>query len=209
MLSLFVILLLMTFFIYTDEKSSTQILYQEDYNNYYHLMMGKIVSFLMPFLITILLIDHDQPYLKPLYSYFGRSYVVINKIILYFLIITWIYSVIIIFYHILPSLMTDYFILDSQAISFLIHLYLDGLILSIIIFLLIKERYKAFSILIPLFYTLIGWLYEDYQISIIYYLFPVYSSFFSSFTLAYLYKLCYILLGLAITINHMLFEEIK
>ena len=209
MLSLLVIVLLMTFFLYTDEKISEQLLYQKDHNIYYHLMMGKIVSFLMPFLVTILLMDHDQPYLKPLFSYFGRSFVLIHKMILYFLIITWIYAVIILFYHILPSLMTHYYILNNQAIHFLIHIYLDGLILSIFILLLIKERYKAFAILIPLFYTLIGWLYEDYQIPIIYYLFPVYSSFFSGFTLAYLYKLCYILLGLAITAKLMLHEEIK
>jgi len=209
MLSLMVIVLLMTFFLYTDESIAEQLLYQKDHNNYYHLMMGKIVSFLMPFLVTILLMDHDQPYLKPLIAYFGRANVTFYKIILYFLIITWIYAVIIIFYHVLPSLMTYYYILNNQAIHFLIHTYLDGLILTIFILLLIRERLKAFSILIPLFYTLIGWLYEDYQIPIIYYLFPVYSSFFSSFTLAYLYKLCYILLGLAITIRLMLREEIK
>ena len=209
MYSLVAIVLLMTFFLYTDEKITEQLLYQEDYNSYYHLMMGKIVSFLMPFLVTILIMDHDQAYLKPLFSYFGRSHVFIHKSILYVLILTWIYGVIIIFYHLLPSLMTHYYILDHQAIHFLIHIYLDGLILSIFILFLIKERYKSFSILIPLFYTLISWLYEDYQIPIIYYLFPVYSSVFSSFTLAYLYKLCYILLGLAITIQWMLYEEIK
>lgn len=209
MISLFVIILLMIFFLYTDESKATQLLFK-DYNNaYYHLMMGKIVSFLMPFLVTLLLMDHDQPYLKPLFAYFGKWNVLKNKTILYFLIITWIYAVIGILYHVLPSIMTSYYILNIDAISFFIHIYLDGLILAIFILWAIKERYKAFSILIPLFYTLVGWLYEDYQLLTIYYLIPLYSSYFSSFTLAYLYKLCYILLGLAITKKLMLHEEIK
>jgi len=209
MLSLFVIVLLMIFFLYVDESITEQLLFQRDHQTYYHLMMGKIISFLMPFLVTILLMDHDQAYLKPLYAYFGRSYILTCKIILYLFILTWIYAVIIIFYHILPTLMTHYYIFNDQAIPFLLHIYLDGMIIAIFILYSIKERYKAFAILIPLFYTLIGWLYEDYQIQTIYYIFPIYSTFFSSFTLAYLYKLCYILLGLAITTKLMLREEIK
>ena len=209
MISLFVIILLMILFLYSDEKISTELLFKEDNNAYYHLMMQKIVSFLMPFLVTLLLMDHDQAYLKPLFAYFGKWMVLKNKIILYGFIMTWIYLVIGILYHILPSLMTAYYVLNLDAISFFIHIYLDGLILSIFILWAIKERYKAFSILIPLFYTLVSWLYEDYQLSTIYYLFPIYSAYFSSFSLAYLYKLCYILLGLAITKKLMLHEETK
>ncbi|MDO9629378.1 MAG: hypothetical protein Q7I99_05695, partial [Acholeplasmataceae bacterium] len=206
MSSLFVIILLMIFFLYTDESKAIQMLYQDYNNQYYHLMMGKIVSFLMPFLITILLMDHDMSYHKSLYAYFGRFKVISHKIILYFLIITWIYGIIGVLYHIIPILMTSYFILDRNAISFFIHIYLDGILLSLIILKFIKDRYKAFAILIPLFYTLASWLYEDYQNIFIYYLFPIYSLYFSSFTLAYLYKLCYILLGLAITTKQMLRE---
>jgi hypothetical protein len=209
MLSLLLIVLLMIFFLYTKESVTEQLLNQAYHNQYYHLMMGKIVSFLMPFLVTVLVMDHDQAYLKPLFAYFGRKKVLQSKLMLYFFIITWIYVVIGIIYHILPDFMTSYYILDMQVVSFFIHIYLDGLILAIIILWAIKEKYKAFSIFIPLFYILTNWLYEDYQNETIYYIIPFYSTFFSSFTLAYLYKLCYILLGLAITTRLMLREEIK
>lgn len=209
MTSLFVIVLLMILFLYSDESKTSQYLFKDYHNDYYHLLMGKIVSLLMPFLGTLLLMDHDQSYLKPLFSYFGKWKVLKSKTILYFLIMTWIYGVIGIFYHIIPSIMTSYYVFNLDAIPFFIHLYLDGLILAVFILWAIKDRYKAFSILIPLFYTLVSWLYEDYHVVAIYYLFPIYSAYFSGFTLAYLYKLCYILLGLTITKKLLLSEEIK
>jgi len=209
MISLLVIVLLMIFFLYTKDSVAEQLLFQTYHNLYYHLIMRRIVSFLMPFFVTVIMMDHDQAYLKPIYAYFGRKKVLISKIALYLLIMTWIYLVIGIIYHILPSIMTSYYILNTDTIPFLIHIYLDGLILSIFILWEVKDKHKAFAIFIPLFYTLVGWLYEDYQIIIIYYLIPFYSSYFSSFTLAYLYKLCYILLGLAITTKLTLHEEIK
>ncbi len=209
MISLFLIILLMVLFIYTDESIADQLLYRAYNHEVYHLMMGKIVSFLMPFLVTVLLMDHDQGYLKPLFAYFNRSKVIRSKMILYFWIVTWFYLVIGIFYHLLPSIMTSYYLLNAKALPFLIDIYLDGLILSVLILWIVKERYKTFSILIPLGYILISWLFEDYQFITLYYFFPIYSAYFLSFTLAYLYKLCYILLGLAITNELMLREEIK
>jgi hypothetical protein len=205
--SFIVFIIIMALLSYTADSINEQLLYIEYHNNYYHQMMQSILSMILPFYVILLVMDHDQPYHKPLMSYFGSNKIIISKLILYILILTWVYLMTAILYHLLPFFLTSYFLFNLDALPFLIEIYLDGFIIIILAMLFIKDRYKSLSVAIPLFYVLFSFVIEDYQQVAFYYLFPIYSKHFSAFTLAKYYKLCYICLGFAIAFQKMLKEE--
>lgn len=205
--SFMLFIVMMALLTYTSDSVYEQLLFTEYHLEYYHQTMQSILSMMLPFYMILLVMDHDQPYQKPLMSYFGRHHLIISKWLMYLLITTWVYLMVAILYHVLPTYLTSYYTLSLDAIPFFLHVYLDGIMIIMLSFLLIRERYKSLSVCIPLFYVLIRFVIEDTEMIQLFYLFPIYSKHFSSYTLAYYYKLCYILLGFAITYKKMLQEE--
>jgi hypothetical protein len=206
-------LLSITFFlvllVITDQSQIEQMLYLEYLNEYYHHMMGKTIKLVMPFLVILCVMDHDQAYLKPMMSYFGRSRVILAKLTLYPLLFLMVYLSMWMIYHLIPSLLTSYYLLTHLKVSFFIHLYLDGLILSLLIIMIIKDKYKAFSILFSLFYLLLSFVQEDLSNYALYLVFPFENQVFDTYLLAIPYKLCYITLGLALTHHKLIKETLK
>ena len=202
------VIVLMILFVYTKDSIYEQSLFQSFYQQYYEQLMGKLLMILLPFFVVLLSMDHDQAYLKPLVSYFGRSYVATNKIVLYLLVLTWLYAMIFLLYQIIPYLMTNYYIINRDASAFFLHLYLDGIIVLLLVLYFIKDCHKSLAVIIPIFYFLFTFIQEDYESLLLIYAFPIYSAYFASYTLAYLYKLCYICLGLTVLFHKMKVEQI-
>jgi len=194
--------------IYPYESSTSQMLYHKDLNLSYHLMMQKLYQMILPFLVVMLLMDHDHNALKPYISYFGRSYVTLYKLKLYSLIITWVYALFFMLYHILPSFLTTYYQLDNNAYVFILSIYLDAILLCLIVIYAIKEKYKALSLALPLIYMMFSFMQEDFNQVYLFYLFPMHSMYIYTIELAFLYKLCYILIGLLMTYRKQITEEI-
>jgi hypothetical protein len=201
-----ILTLFLGFLVYPDQTVTEQLLFQNDLNTYYHQMMGKTIKLVMPFLVILCVMDHDQAYLKPMMTYLGRSPVIKAKLLMYPLILLILYLFIVMIYHLLPFFLTSYYRLNDLKISFFIHLYLDGVMLTLGILWIIKDKYKAFSILFSLFYLLMGFIQEDVSIILLYALFPFENQLFDTYSLAYLYKICYITLGLTL-IHHKLINE--
>lgn len=199
---------LMTLLIYTDEPTFEQRLFSVHNQIYYEEMMKNLLSMLCPFFVVLMTMDHDQQHIKPMISYSGRQSVAISKLIFYFLILTWLFSMFFMIYHILPFYLTAYYTYKSSSIILFANLYIDGIMITILVFIFIKDKHKPFAILIALFYVLSSWLIEDHPNIYLFYLFPQFSSFFSSITLAYSYKLCYICLGLTIYLYQINFETL-
>lgn len=199
---------LMILIIYTDEPNYEQILYRVQNQIYYEEMMKNLFMMLCPFFVVLVTMDHDQQHLKPMISYLGRQKIAQYKLIFYFLILTWLFSIFFMIYHILPFYITAYYTYNISSINLFLNLYLDAIMITSLVFILIKDKHKAFSILIALFYVLSSWLVEDHPNIIFFYLFPQYSTFFMKITLAYAYKLCYICLGLAIYFYQINFETL-
>lgn len=197
---------LMVFIIYTKEPRYEQRLYQLQNQLYYEQMMQNLLVMLCPFFVVILVIDHDQQHLKPMISYLGRSYVALAKLVFYFLVITWLFSIFFMIYHILPFFLTAYYTFQTSSIILFFNLYLDGIIIMFLVFIFIKDNHKPFAIMIALFYIFSSWLIEDHPNIYLFYLFPQYSTFFLTITLAYHYKICYICLGLTIYAYQINFE---
>ncbi len=200
---------LMVLFVYTSDSSYEQRLFHSYYQLYYEQMMIKLLTILLPFFVVLLTMDHDQSYLKPLISYFGRTNIAVCKIILYLGVLLWLYIMIFLLYQIIPFLMTDYYTIDFSKGYLFFHLYLDGLIILVFVLFFIREKHKSLAIIIPVFYLLFTFLKEDSPSLTLFYLLPIYCSTFSTYTLAYLYKACYIYLGFALIVYKAKFESIK
>ncbi len=199
---------LMTLMIYTDEPIFEQRLYEIQNQIYYQEMMKNLLLMLCPFFVVLITIDHDQQHIKPMISYIGRQSIALSKLIFYFLILTWLFSMFFMIYHILPFYITAYYTYSSSSIILFLNLYLDGIMTTLMVFILIKDKHKAFAILIALFYVLANWLIEDHPNLTLFYLFPQFSSLFLTINLAYYYKLCYICLGLTIYFYQINFETL-
>ncbi|MFH0767856.1 MAG: hypothetical protein ABII85_05855 [Bacillota bacterium] len=194
--------------IYPNEPVVEQRLYQLQNQRYYVLMMSQLFTLIFPFFVVLVTMDHDQSHLKPMIGYFGRTWVILHKMIFYLIVITWLYFMFFMVYHILPTFLTAYYTFDLSLNLVFINLYLDGIIITLFVFIFIRDRHKALSVLIAVFYVLISWLQEDHPNLSLFYLFPLFSSLYSTFTLAYVYKVCYICLGLSIYIYQINFETI-
>lgn len=200
---------LIILFVYTKDSIYEQRLFQNYYQEYYEEMMGKLLMILLPFFVVLLTMDHDQQYLKPLISYFGRTNITISKIILYVSVLLWLYVIIFLLYLIIPFIMTEYYVVNLSQGHLFVHLYLDGLLILVFVLLFIREKHKSLAIIIPVFYLLFTFVQEDYANLIINYLIPIYSPYFSSYTLAYVYKICYIYLGFTLIVYKTQHEAIK
>lgn len=192
----------------TGVSNNQELLYQEAYQFYFEEIAQKMLILIVPFFIVIISMDHDQPYLKTLFAYFGRFHLLFSKLILYLIMLTWLYSAIFILYHVIPFFFTSYYQLLTFNLSFFFDLYLDGILLMIFVFTWIKDRHKAFSVIFPILYILISLYQEDHQSLSIFYMFPIHFPSISMFYLAYPYKLCYILLVLVLSVKKMLSEQI-
>ncbi|MBN2300698.1 MAG: hypothetical protein JXC31_05875, partial [Acholeplasmataceae bacterium] len=175
LIALMVFALLMLMMVYTDESMIEQILYQEQNQLYYEQVMTQLLKLLCPLLVILLVMDHDQEHLKPLVSYFGRSKIIFNKLIFYILILCWFYFIFFLFYHLFPLLLTSYYIYDAYAVKLFLNLFLDGILLAFLVFIFIRDKHKALSILIAIFYIVMSIIQEDHQNLFLFYLFPIFS----------------------------------
>lgn len=183
-------------------------LFPSSYLYSYETMMIKIMTLMMPFMIIICVMDHDQLYLRPLYSYFGRSHVIVFKTIVYILMITFLYLSLMVYYYALFYLFKPHLSIFVHIKTF-VHLYLDAIILLIFVLYLIRDKYKMFSIIFGILYMINQFIQEDVSHLGLYYLFPFKNEFFESYMLAIPYKLCYISLGLILTHRKMCIEPLS
>jgi hypothetical protein len=206
--SLAVIPLLIYMLSLTGVSLNQEILFHDDYQLYYEEITQKSLMLLIPFFIITLTMDHDQPYLKPMIAYFGRLHVLLSKIMLFIIILSWFYLMVFLSYHVIPALFSSYYHVHQVNFGYFIHIYLDGIFLMLIVTSFIKDRQKAFSIIFAILYILLSLYQEDQQSIQIFYALPIYFSSISLYNLAILYKMCYIFLVLVLSIKKMLKEEI-
>lgn len=203
--SICLLFVLLYLFLQTGESIYEESLFDKIYREQtYHISL-KTVTMILPFILIMFTLDHDQMYLKVLSSYFGRRYIILPKMMVYIIIIFFIYSTLWMYHQLLVSLLKPHLNYPFLLLDYLI-LGLDGLIILSFVLYITRDRYKAFSIMIGIFYMMYVFLVEDYQELILFYLFPIKNTHFESFTLAIPYKLCYISLGFILTYQKMMKE---
>lgn len=195
LLFMIILIIVLSLLIYDDAPYVEQLMYQDTLNLYYHQSTQRLYLWMLPFIYQMLLMDHDQPYIKPFEAYFGKTIVLSYKLIFYILLMAWMTFIFFCLYHILPYLWTDYYVMTDLFIRFFVNLYLDSLLLLIITFLLIRIKYQAFSFILPIFYMLYAFLLEDTTYRIFYLFLPIFLPLESFKSLEFIYKICYIFTG--------------
>jgi hypothetical protein len=184
-----------------------EILYHETYQFMYKDLLLKIITLMMPFIVIMMVMDHDQLSVKPLLSFFSRYRIYFAKIMIYYFIIFSMYLFLGFYVHIIFWFIKPHLFVSLMYQDF-IYLFLDGLIVCMLVLYIARDKYKAFTIVLGIFYLIIQFIQEDRSLLFLYYIFPIKNTVFDAFTLAIPYKLCYISLGLILTYQKMLVDEI-
>ena len=169
-----------------------------------HQLMGKemilnMMHLIYPFVVILLVMDHDQPYLRPLMAYFGRDRILYAKIGFY-LILNFIFLMTLwMMIHLITYFMTYYHFLHDLMIEDFIDLYLDGVIIFIYILTMIRDKHKNFAILFGILHLMIHFIQEDQKFLWLYYVIPFKKQVFMHFFLVTPYKICYIIIGFLIS----------
>ena len=178
---------------YTEDASYLQRLDPESYRLYTEGVGLQFMRFFYLVFTAVLAIDHDQQAYTMLIPYFGRSSI--------FLIKALTYSMVLLFWSILLYLswfsvlivMTDYYTYHLDLNEFFIHLYLNQLLLLIFSFALVRREKHHRILILLLVFIIYPMLREDLNLPILKWLLPISSA---ADGLDFIYKLCYILLGL-------------
>jgi hypothetical protein len=190
------LVILMVFLVDSHATIEEEMLYPSYYQTYHVMVMRQWLKLFLPFFVILIVMDHDHPYHKVLIAYFGRFHLNISKVIFYLLILFFFYLTFFMLYHIVFLLGTTYYTLDLNAHLYFLSLYLDASLMMCLVLTFIKDKYKSLSLLLPLGYMFLSIMLEDYPNLIYFYIFPIESPLFHALTLAYPYKICYILIGL-------------
>ncbi|MBE0700938.1 MAG: hypothetical protein IH571_04560 [Acholeplasmataceae bacterium] len=201
-----VVLVLLT---HTDEPEHMQKLFFAYHKAYHQMLMQKTLTIALPFLVVVFSFEHDQNFLKPLFAYFGRLYVGFYKLLFHYLSILWLYLVIFSFSVVITAVMTSFYDFLFSQWTIMLDLLLDGFILLNMILFLIKDKSKAFAVILGLLYAFLVTFYEDQTFFLIYYLLPLHAPYFLHSTLIFYYKSCYILLGFILILRKTVKEQLK
>lgn len=165
-----------------------------NYNLEYHGRMLIIIRYILMFTISLILMDHDAPFIKPLIAYFKRGRVSCYKLIFYFLIINWliviIYSIVIV----IPFIFTRYYLFDWEHFIRFLKLLPDYYIMSLWLLILLRENRKGISFLLLIILITISFIQEDNENLIISYLIPLSTSKIFEFKLGYYFLTIYLIL---------------
>ncbi|BCR36032.1 hypothetical protein [Mariniplasma anaerobium] len=170
-------------------------LYPLYYQTYIKALFLQIFLILNAMFVLFLALDHDQDFMKPLISFFGRQKVFVHKYLFFFMHIIIFFSFIIMIYILIPKLMIG---VDIQIEVFMfIDLLMDMFLILNLILIFIKDKYKTLAILIVLIYMLMT-LFMPYDKLWLYYIFPIFRIDKDINMIEIYYKLCYISLGFSI-----------
>ena len=166
----------------------------ERYNEDYHQRMHLIVKYIFMFSVSLILLDHDALFIKPLIAYFNRFKIALYKLIFYlsvvlFLIIT-IFGIIIV----VPFLITPYYQFKINYFINFLKLIPDAVIMMLILLITIRDNRKALSFLILILLVIITFVQEDSTNLVFSYLIPLSSSQVLNYHLGYYFVLIYILM---------------
>jgi len=202
------LILLMIFLIDSGASIEEEMLYQTFYQTYHVMLMRQWLKLFLPFYVVLIVMDHDHPFFKTLLAYTGRFHLNLSKVIFYSLVLFLFYLVFFMLYHIVFLLGTHYYRFDDLVYLYFFSLYLDAVLLMCLVLCLIRDKYKSLSLLLPLCYMVLSIMLEDHPNSILFYFFPIESPYFHTLTLAYPYKICYILIGLGLLHKKVMHESI-
>ncbi|MCK9235253.1 MAG: hypothetical protein WC225_03740 [Acholeplasmataceae bacterium] len=185
LLAIGIIILILTI----DVNTTEMILYPKTYQTYFEQMFLQVFTVFNAMFVLFLTMDHDQKFLNPYISYFGRFKVMIGKYVFYSIILS-MYALFITMIWIigLMTLTTIRFVLNWQTY---LYFWLDLWFLMTLILTIVRERFKAVAVIIVFVYLLFNLFYQANE-SFFLYLIPIVQSEFITEPFFVTYKLTYL-----------------
>ncbi len=172
-----------------DVSLAEMMLYPETYQMYFEQLFLQVFTIFNAMFVLFLTMDHDQKFLNPYISYFGRLKVMIGKYVFYSIIL----SMYAFFVTMAWSMGLMIFTTIQFVISWQTYLYfwLDLWLLMTLILTIVRERFKAVAVIIVFVYLLLNLFYQS-KLSFFLYIFPIVQGesiseiFFITYKLSYL-----------------------
>lgn len=186
------VLLFMTLIVYEKDATLEMMLTPRYYHTYISEVFTQVFIMVNAMFVLFLVMDHDQPFIKPLFAYFGRLRVSVYKYIFYMLMIGFYGCYVYASFEIAIDVLTPINIqIDLHR---LLYMFLDMVILANLILICMKHKYKSLSIIIIMIYIVSMFFLESISFNYQYIL-PIYHLSKSYHLLELCYKICYIFLG--------------
>lgn len=193
-ITLWIILLVIFLLTYPFESKNEYMLYQDFYRAEFLTLIRQTLKICLPFLVLILVMEHDQPYLRPMFAYFGVLRIQASKYLMYYIFYFLYFVYLIVLIEAYKSLLIVPLKFIYEDFTFYINIFLDGLILMNFVFYFIRDKKRALSLLFGLLVYFVYIFYEDSK-SVVYYILPLLHPYYVRFKLAILYKLWYLVFG--------------
>ncbi len=190
--------------VHTKDEAFEIMLDPKYYQAYIQTLFIQIFVILDAMFVLFLALDHDQAFLKPFISYFGRKKIFIYKYIFFSIVIILFFIFISMLYLIIPMVLIELHMIYQPL--FMISLALDMFLILNFICIFIKEKHKTLSVIIILTYMLaVMFIFDESRI--LYYICPVISLTKEANIIEIIYKLCYICIGYCIYVLKSLKED--
>ena len=205
-LSIFELLVMcfLVLIIYEKDAQYEMMLQESYYLTYIHDVFMQVFLIVNAMFVLFLVMDHDQAFLKPLMSYFGRLRVSFYKYV-YLVIILLLYSGFLYMSYVVCLELLTPLDLNMDVIQ-IIYMFLDMVMLMNFILIFIRHKYKSLSIIILMIY-IFQTLFNDTLPHSYQYVLPFFSLHKNYQILELYYKICYICLGFMIYIKKSLAYE--
>lgn len=163
------------------------------FNIDYHQKVGIIIKYILMFSISLILVDHDAIFIKPLISYFGRFKVSLYKLVFYLIITIFLIVVVYAIVINVGFIVTPYYKFNFYYLTEYIKIGVDMLILTLILLIIVRDNRKSLSFLSLIVLIIITFIQEDFQLLWLSYLMPLSSSSIYQTTNYVWYLIIYIL----------------
>ena len=181
-----------TFFMANPFTSKSELFLQMDhYNLEYHSRMLLIIKYILLFSISLILIDHDANFLKPLIAYFKRFKIASYKLVFYYGFVIWLITTIYAIIIVVPFIITPYYQIKIVDLLEFLKMVPDFILLATLLLILTRDNRKPISFLILILVIVFSFIQEDTKSLTLGYILPLSSSILFETTFGYYYLIIY------------------
>jgi len=194
MIALVLMLVLSILFMQINDSYIDHMLFKEVYQSYYEQMTLEYLNVIMPLLVVMITMHHEQQALQPLYAYFNRYKITKHKMFVYIMFFLWTGFMILIPIYVLPSFFVRYYEINLSYLLKLIMTYLQSFIILNFVWLMINQNHVNYAILIAIAAIIYHMLLQDHFSLFLFYLCPFFHEDVLQYTYHIHYQLVYMLL---------------
>ncbi len=193
-IALLLIMFLSILFMQISDPYIDQMLFKDVYQSYYEQMTLEYLNVIMPLLVVMITMHHEQQALQPLYAYFNRYKITKHKMFVYIIFFIWTGFMILIPIYVLPSFLTKYYTINKNYLLKLVMTYLQSYIILNIVWLMINQKHVSYAILIAIASIIYHMILQDHFSLYLFYICPFFHENVLQYTYHIHYQVVYIIL---------------